>query len=177
MTITALGELSIGETIPGAAAVGVAGAAGINLALPDIQARLDALLAFSPAAVDFAAQLALAQQIVVSIQAAITAGLTPPSISAQIAAVGALIAELTAAVASIHAQLTIIVDFQALLSAAGIFAYAYDGQVDDLGDELDAEIGGGIGGGSPTDHCNALVLVTSEGATWTAMGEIFQVTP
>lgn len=175
--ITPLGELAIGGTIPGAAAVGVAGSAGINLALPDIQARLEALLAFSPGAVDFVAQLALANSIVASIQAGISGGLTPPSIAAQIAIIGALIADLTAAVVTINAQLSIILDFQGLLSAAGIFAYAYDGDVQDLGDELDAEIGGGVGGGSPTDHCNALVLVTSTGATWTAMGQIFQVTP
>lgn len=175
--ITPLGSLSIGDTIPGAVAVGVAGAAGINAALPNITAQLEALAAFSPGAVDFAAQLTLALQTVASIQAGITAGLTPPSISAQIAIIGAQIAALEAAALSINAQLTIITDFQALLSAAGIFAYAYDGDVQDLGDELDAEIGAGIGGGLPTDHCNALVLVTSAGATWTAMGQIFQVTP
>lgn len=175
--ITPLGELSIGDTIPGAAAVGVAGAAGINAALPNITAQLEALAAFSPGAVDFVAQLALANSIVASVQAGITAGLTPPSLSVQVALIGAQIAALEAAALSINAQLSIILDFQALLSAAGIFAYAYDGDVADLGDELDAEIGAGVGGGLGTDHSNALVLLTSTGATWTAMGQIFQVTP
>jgi hypothetical protein len=175
--ITPLGELTLGDTIPGAAAVAVAGSAGINAALPNLQAHLEALLAFSPAPVSFIAQVELGLQIVANAQASITLGLPVPSIAAQLAAVAALIAELTATAASISAQLGVVVDFQALLSAAGIFAYAYDGDVADLGDELDAEIGAGVGGGAGTDHCNALVLLTSTGPTWTAMGDIFKVTP
>lgn len=175
--ITPLGELSIGGTIPGAVAVGVAGAAGINAAIPDLQSRIAALLDFSPTPVDFSAQIAIAQATIVSVQLAITNGISPPSIAAQIAEIAALLADLLATAVSVDAQLTIITDFQALLGAAGIFAYAYDGDVGDLGDELDAEIGAGVGGGLSTDHCNALVLLTSTPATWDAMGEIFQVTP
>lgn len=176
--ITPVGELSIGQAMPGAAAVGVAGAAGINLALPDIQARLAALLAFTPGEVNFAAQLTLALQTVASIQATIAAGIVPPSISFQLAAVAALVAELEAALVTITAQLTIIADFQALLTNAGMHVYAYSGQVDDFGDELDAEIGAGLPGGSgPTESVDGLVLVTNVGATWTALSQIMQVVP
>lgn len=178
MTVTYVGELSIGEAVPGAAAAGVAGVAGINAALPDIQARIDSLLAFSPAAVDFAAQLALANQIVTSITAAIAGGLTPPSIATQLAEIAALLAALQAAAVSINAQLTIITDFQALLTSAGVHAYAFAGDVEDLGNELDAELAAGLpGGGGPTEDVDALVLVTNVGATWTAMSQIFQVSP
>lgn len=177
MSLVYVGSLSIGGTVPGAAAVAVAGAAGINAALPDLQARLDALLAFAPVDVNFAAQLALAQQMVVSIQASIAVSLPAPSIAAQIAIVSALIADLAAAALSINAQLTIVADFQALLSAAGIHVYAFDGDTDQLGPEVTAELVGGVPGGGPTDHANALVLVTTVGATWAAMGNVFQVTP
>jgi hypothetical protein len=176
--ITPIGELTIGEAMPGAVAVGVAGVAGINLALPDIQDRLAALLAFSPGEVDFAAQLLLAQQTVTSIQAAITLGISPPSIALQLAEVAALIAALLASIASINVQLAIIADFQALLSGAGVHAYAYAGDVTDFGPELDAEIGAGLpGGGGPTEDVDALVLVTNVGATWTALSQILQVVP
>jgi hypothetical protein len=178
MTVTLVGELSIGESIPGAAAVGVAGVAGINAALPDIQARLDALLGFSPTPIDFAAQLTLLNETMVSVNLAIAGGIVPPSIAAQIAEVSAQIAALLAAVVSINAQLGIILDFQALLTNPGVFAYAFAGQVEDLGDELDAELAAGLpGGGGPTESVDALVLITNVGATWTAMSQIFQVTP
>jgi hypothetical protein len=64
-----------------------------------------------------------------------------------------------------------------MLGNAGIHAYHYSGQVDDLGSEMATELAGGVPGGAPTDASNALILVTTVGATWTAMGQIFQVTP
>jgi hypothetical protein len=172
-----VGELSIGQAVPGAAAAAVAGAAGINAALPDILARLEALAAFAPQPVSFTAQLALAQQMVTSIQLSIALGIPVPSIGAQIAAVTALIAELLAAVAAVNAQLVIVTDFQALLIAAGVHVYAYAGQVGALGGEFATELAGGVPGGSPTDASNALVLITSVPATWAAMSSVFQVVP
>jgi hypothetical protein len=177
MSVTYLGSLSIGDALPGAVAVAAAGVAGIGLALPDIQARLAALASFSPLPVDFAAQLALALQMVASVQTSIALGLSPPSIALQIAIIAALVLELEAAIVAISVQLDIVLDFQALLGAAGIHAYAYAGQVQDLGSEMATELAGGVPGGAPTDASNALVLVTTTPATWTAMGQIFQVTP
>jgi hypothetical protein len=176
--ITPIGELSIGDAMPGAVAVGVAGAAGIGLALPDLQSRIAALLAFAPVEVDFAAQLTLAQQTVASIQATIAAGITPPSIAEQLAQVAALIADLLASLSSIAAQLTIITDFQALLVNEGLHAYAFSGSVSSFGDELDAEIGAGLpGGAGASEAVDGLVLVTNVGATWSALAQIMQVSP
>lgn len=178
MTLLYVGELTIGEALPGAAAAAAAGISGINGALPDIQARLTALAAFSPAPINFATQLTLAQSIVTSIQAGITAGLPVPDISAQIAAISALIAELLATVTVINGQLDIVLTFQGLLAAAGVHVYAYSGRADQLGPELDTELAGGVpGGGGGSEACNALALITTVGATWDAMGEVFQVTP
>lgn len=177
MTVQYVGNLSIGGAVPGAAAAAVAGAAGINAALPDILARIAALQAFAPLNVSFAAQLALAQQMVASVQAAITAGISAPSLAVQIAQVAALIAELLAAATAINAQLTIITDFQALLGTAGVHAYAYAGQVQNLGGEMSTELAAGVPGGAPTDASNALVLITTVPATWAAMANVFKVTP
>lgn len=177
MSVEYLGSLTVGDVMPGAVAVGAAGVAGINAALPDIQARLDSLLTFSPGAVDFAAQLSLAQQTVTSIQTAISAGISPPSISQQLAQISALIAELLAAIANINAQLDLILDFQALLGSAGIHGYAFSGQTQNLGSELAAELSGGTPGGAPTDAANALVLITTVPAAWAALSQILKVTP
>ena len=100
-----------------------------------------------------------------------------PDISAQIAAIAAQIASLLAAVVAVNAQLTIVTDFQALLEAAGVHVYAFAGQTNQLGPELDTELAGGVPGGSPTDPANAIVLITTVPSTWDAMEEVFQVTP
>lgn len=160
MTLTYLGSVGIGAVIPGVEAA-------LSVSLTDLQARIDALLAFTPVEIDFSVQLDLAQQIVLSIQAAITAGLVPPSISAQVALVANLLLGL-------EAQLQIILQLQNLLLTAGVDAYSYDGTVGGLGGELTAALTGGLpSGGTGATHCNALVLITSIGATWAAMGEVF----
>jgi hypothetical protein len=179
VTLDYVGSLSIGGAIPGAATAAAAGAAGINLALPDIQARLAALVAFTPQqGSSFAAQLALAQQIVAGVQAAIALGLSPPSLSAQIAIVAGLVAALEQAVLAVHAQLDIVLDFQALLAAAGIHVYAFAGQADELGPALTGELAAGFPGGTGGNQAtNALVLATTVPATWAAMSAVFKVTP
>ena len=171
MTITAIGTLDLSTAIPGAALGASAGLTGINAALPDIEARLDALIAFAPAPIDFAAQLTLAQSIVTSIQAGIALGLTPPDISVQIAAVEALIAVLVAQASLANAQVTILLGLQATLTAGGVAAYAYDGTIANFGSELATALGGSGA------HCNALVLLTTVPATWAAMGDVLKVTP
>jgi hypothetical protein len=177
VSVTYCGELTISQATPGAATGVAAGVTGINAALPDIAARLAALQAFAPAPVSFTAQLALAQATLTGIQAGIAAGLTPPDISAQIAAVAALIAELLAAVTSINAQLTVLTDLQSLMAAAGVHVYAFAGQVNAAGGEIATELSGGLPGGGPTDAASALLLITTTGATWTAMQSFFKTSP
>jgi hypothetical protein len=169
--ITTLGSLSIGAAVPGAQLAALAGVTGINLALPDILARLAALQSFAPQPISFGAQLALANQILASITLSISMGLPVPSVDAQIAAVLAIVADLLAAVSQIEAQLAILVDFTDLLGTAGISAYAYAGTVGAFGGELATALGGG------GDACNALVLLTRIPATWAAMSQVFKVTP
>jgi hypothetical protein len=160
--LTPLGSVSIADMIP-------APVIAINLALPDLQARLDAMLAFTPPAIDFAANLSLLAEIKASIEGAIALGITPPSIAAQLAIMAGLIRDLTL-------QLNAILAITGLFANAGIYAYAYDGAVNGLGPALTAELGAGLPGGLPSDHCNALVMVTSVAATWTGMSVVFKVT-
>jgi hypothetical protein len=171
MSITHLGSLSIGVAVPGCATAVSAGIAGITGALDNLLAQLTALNAFVPVPIDFTAQLALAQQMVVSVQNAISVGLPVPSLAAQLAIIAAKVAELTAQITGITGQLTVLVDLQAPLEAAGVDVYAYDGPVDAFGSELDSALG------SSSAHANALALVTTYPATWAAMTEIFKVTP
>lgn len=159
-TLTYLGGVSVGAAIPGVEAA-------LAVSLTDLQARIDALLAFTPLEVDFAAQLALAESIVAGIQANITAGIAPPSISAQIALIAGLLSAL-------EAQLEIILQLKNLMLTGGIDAYAYDGDAASLGGELTAALATGLpSGGTGATHINALILATRLSATWTAMGGVF----
>ena len=100
-----------------------------------------------------------------------------PDLGAQLAAIGALVAELTAMVATVQAQLQIVVNFQTLLATGGVHALVLSGPVNQLGTDLSGALSAGLPGGGPLDSGNALVLATTVGAAWSAISTMFKVTP
>jgi len=163
-TLTYIGNLTLAAAVP-------APLAALNLAIPDLQARISALVSFSPGAINLQTNLALAEQMVKDISLQISLGVVPPSIDEQITIVTNLLAELEALLAQIESIVN-------LFAAAGVQAYAYDGTVGGFGAKVTSALSGGFpGGGGAGAHCNALVLATEIGATWTAMSGIFKVTP
>jgi hypothetical protein len=158
-TLTNLGEIELAAVIPGAVAA-------LAIALPDLQARLDALLAFSPGAIDLHANLALAEKIIIDIKAAIALNIVPPSISAQIAIVLGL-------VAALKAQLAAIAAFKALLTARA-FVYAYSGTTAGYGPKITAELAAGFPGtGNALDQATILTIGATAQASVTAMAGVF----
>jgi hypothetical protein len=153
--IADLGSLTLATIVPAAATASFIAAADAN-------AQLDAMLDFQPVAnLSYSAQLSLLTSMTANVQAAIDAGLSPPSLSAQVTA-GATLS------ATINANLAIVAAIQTALLAGSVRLLTYSGQQDDFGDELDAHLG------APTTSVNALVLLTSNGASWTAMQELFK---
>lgn len=163
MTITYLGSLSIGATVPAAVAA-------VEAVLPNLEAQIAALAAFTATITppSFQADLQLAGEIVANLQASIALGITPPTISAQLSIVAALLANL-------QAQLAIILAIP--FTTGGVHAYHYNGPANGLGGEFTTQLAGGFPGGNPTDATNAILLATTIGATWTDMQVVFKTTP
>lgn len=174
MSVSYLGSLTLGAVSPGSASAAAAGTAGISAALPDIQARIAAMVSFAPTPVDFAASITLAQSTIASIQSALAFGISPPSIDAQIATIAAELAALQVQLASIETQLAVVADFSAVLETPGVHAYAYVGPVNQMGSDVSATLSGGFPGGTAGDNANALILGTSSPTTWAAMGQVFK---
>lgn len=175
MTATYLGALTLGAALPGLPVVSAAAAAGISAALPDLLERIASLKAFAPAPVSFSAQLTLAKQVVASIEQSIALGISPPSITAQIAAVTGLITQLLASVSQVNAQLSIVQEFTQLFASAGIHAFVYEGAVGDLPGELAGALDA-VPGLATGDSAHAAVLLTTSGTTWSALGRVVRVT-
>lgn len=179
MTVAYLGSMNLAAALPAADVAAAAGVDGIGAAFPDLAGRLTALhaqivaLATMPPLPSFDDMFTQANDLVASISLAInTPGLPPPpSIATTIAALQAFVVELEAMVTALHAHMQIIVGFQTLLGTAGVHVLAFDGAIGALGSELQAAIAGPI----PSGHANAIALVTTSGATWTAMSQIFKV--
>ena len=115
-----------------------------------------------------------------------TLAINLPSLDARIKAVGNVAAQLALAkpgvkfniaananlIATLKIQLGIIADLQAALGAAGIDAYLYDGPAQTFGTEVQSALGGGLPGGSPSEHVDAFVLATRYPTTFSAMGKV-----
>lgn len=167
--ITDLGSLTLGVVVPGAASAAVAIDVACGIAAPNVSAQLEALASFTPSAgLSLAAQLSIAQSIVTNIQASIALGIEPPSLADQVAAAAAIIAQLEAQLATVEAQAAIGVALAGLLATGGVRLLRYDGPQNAFGAELSAALGA-----DPTS-CNALVLLTTSGAAWTAMQGVFK---
>ncbi|WP_437647875.1 hypothetical protein [Sorangium sp. So ce362] len=162
--ITDLGSLTLGAVVPGAAAAAAATVVACDVAAPDVSGQLTALASFAPVAeLSFAAQLEIAQSIVANIQEAITLGLTPPSLSLQAEIAADITADLTAKLGTIEAQVAIAAALQALLATGGVRLLRFAGAQNAFGGELGTALGGAA------TNANALVLLTTSGAAWSAV--------
>lgn len=179
--ITVVGELDLGVAVPGATAGVDGGVHAIEVTYPDLEAQVVALqdtLVALPGMppISFDAQLALAESIVASIVAAMaTPGLPPPPDLAELKVTfGAQIAALTVELGALNANLSILLGLQTALAAEGVRVYAYAGAAQDLGPELWARLVTDYPSNPPA---NAVVLLTTNPATWEAMSVILKVTP
>lgn len=166
MALTYVGELTIGALLPGIEPP-------FLLAVGDLQARVDALIAaqaqISVSMPALSAQIDLAASIIANLQAAIAVGITPPSVSAQVSIMVALLVAL-------EAQLALMLGIPFV--TAGVHVYAYAGTAGAFGADVTAALTAGFPGGTGAGQaCNALVLATTIGATWTDMQAVFKTTP
>jgi hypothetical protein len=168
--LRSLGSVSIGALVPaiGTAQAAIAGA--IAPAVAELSAKLagaiSVQLAMTVPALPTVA-LAGAAQALASLRATVN---SPQGASLQLGAAVAQIASLKAQIAGLQAQLSLAASLGSLAATGGISAYSYDGTVDGLGPALTSELSGG-----GAAHANALVLVTSSPATWSAMRTAFAV--
>jgi hypothetical protein len=156
--ITPLGEKTVGGLVPTTLSVFGAYAANLNASLA-ASGNMKAALNVAPPTVAGTAKIAA------TLNGALQAVVKGPSL-------GAAIKVNAAAIVSINAQLAAIAGILAAFGEAGVFAYTYDGTCNTFGTDVQAELVGGLPGGSPTDHVNALVLVTSIPAAWLALSKV-----
>lgn len=155
-----VGEMTIGACIPGPVAA-------INVALPSLQAQVAGLLAFNPIpTVSFSADIGLATNIITNLNTSIALGISPPSISAQLAIVAGLLSGL-------QAQLSAVLGIVDLFARAGVHVYAYSGTPAGFGATLTSALSGGFPG-SAAGSCNAIVLATTTSLTWAGMQTVFK---
>lgn len=171
MSLVALGSSTMAVAVPGAASANAALLVACDIAAPNVSGQITAVASFSPSlSVDLDAQLDLAADCSANISAAIAA--VPPipvvALDAQVAMALSVKADLEAMLATIQAKLALQVQIAGLLAAGSIEGYAWDGRKEDLGAAVTAALG------SDATHSNAILLLTTNGASWTAMQGMFK---
>jgi hypothetical protein len=151
--------ITIGAAIPGPASA-------LTIASAQFTAQSAAYASFQPVVnpPTFSVDVALAADISASVGAAMSAGLTPPSISVQADI-------MLAAVAAIKLQLDAMLAITDLFVSAGLFLYSYTGPVNLFADQLS----GALESLGSTEFCTGLVMVTKVAATASAMGTVFKM--
>lgn len=168
-----LGNESIGQCIPLALAASLALTATVGLVLPSISLQVAAFLQVS---VQLAIKLPsltanLQAAVLLAASLALSIGITIPTLTVQ----AALLISLQAELLSLSGQLTFALGISALLGLGGVSVYSYAGTVAGLGPAIATGLQGGLAsGGSPVGSCNAIVLATELGATWTALSGVLK---
>ena len=163
--ITRLGELSLASAVPLLATFQAGLGASTGFALPQLQAQLiglgNVLAAISVAPPSLGATITAAMETV----AQLTAAIGGPTVTLQLPAITAKISELTLSLGTITAG-------AALSIPSGVVTvYVFDGASGVIGGELQAEVNASLPG-APA-HANALILMTTSGADWSACAEVF----
>jgi hypothetical protein len=141
----------------------------IETGLPDLQARATAIASamVTPPTISFAANIQVALDAIASMQEAVALGISPPSLSAQVAIMAAALAEL-------QVSLNVLLGLSNALGVAGVHLYQYSGPVNLLGAEVYVALAGGFPDGAPSDHADALLVATSIPAAWAAIATMMK---
>ena len=133
------------------------------------------LAAFGAVEGDLRSQLAAAGNLSLSLQVGI------PSVAVQAQALATFEAGVSepylgigidaniSAIAAINAQLTALGGIVAALGTAGVVLLTSDTTLGALGGEITSAVASGIPGATTSDHCNAITLIATTPAAWAAM--------
>jgi hypothetical protein len=170
------GSVALAAAIPTAASVAAGVSVAAALALPSIALQITSLakvgisIGLSPPSLT--ANITALGLVTASAVMAAAGGISPPGVGVSLQVAGNLtaIALLQAQVMVLDAALAIVASLNAAFGIGGIVAYHYSGPVSGLGPELTAATARGVAGGAPADPANALILATTSSATWASMG-------
>ena len=138
------------------------------------------LAAFGAVEGDLRSQLAVAGNLKLSLQV----GIPTPTVQAQALAtfeagisepyLGVGIDANLSAIASINAQLGALAGIVAALGTAGVVLMVSDTTLGALGGEINGAVASGIPGAISGDHVNAITLVATTPAAWSALAKLLK---
>jgi|WetSurMetagenome_2_1015567.scaffolds.fasta_scaffold67380_2 hypothetical protein len=175
MSLEYVGSVSLGQCVPTALTAWAQLTAALNLALPQLQAKLAGLLrvqaALSIRIPSLDALIKAVTNVVVQLQALLAAPL--PSVGLSLEATAALVAQITVDLGNITAQLGFAAQLALVLGTPGIEAYIFDGTAGEFPAAVTPEFASGLRiGGGPNLPIYAVLLVATDGGAKAAMQKV-----
>lgn len=176
MSLNYVGEIPLGvmcaPSLTAVASISASFAAVLPQIAIDLEAALQCSISLGISPPNLAADIALCVQLLIDLNIAISVSL--PSLDFQLAAVLALIAQLSPILASISASLSLSLPLAELFATAGIQAYQYSGSGGQFGALMGSTISEFFPDGTPaSDDVFAIVLASTAPSVWTGMGTFF----
>lgn len=175
MTLTFLGQQTIGGVVPAAVTAQASTDAALLPAIERLQGELAGLLAMLAGMT--IGPPSLPETLEGSLQVVASLSVPTPTIpTLQIPNIAAQIAEIEAAIAALLQALGVSASFAAALGTGGISLFAYNGAVASMGAEVQAALSSGLPNGTgPAARADALILASTSVATWSVVGTVFKV--
>lgn len=169
MTVQRIGDLSLAEAVPLLAAMASSLSVAVGFAQPELEAKLaglgQVLAAIQVAPPDLEGTIEAAIAVVGQLEAAVSG----PTVSLEIAAIVALIAELNVSLGQIALAAAL------EIPSGTLSAYVFDGPTANFGAEMQTALNATLPGAPASTH--ALVLATTSAPAWVAASAVFKVTP
>lgn len=161
-----IGGASVGTFMPSSLAGLVAAAASLEIPLIDLQAQLTGALA--------AAASVSIQPPSIDLVAALDAAIQLPGISIDISVMASLAASLNISIGQLQLTLALILALQVAFGTAGVYAWALEGQVTQMGPDITTQLSGGIPGlGDPSAQGFGIMLLAQDGGAIAALKTLF----
>lgn len=130
--LTYLGSLTVGAAIPLLLAAQLQLSLSLGPIMAELTAKLAAALKLSVSLAIKPPSIAVSLQLALALVAQLQAGFTPPSINFGVSAVLQLIAELQLKIGLLQVALSLALQLEGLMGAAGVHAFVYEGPISGL---------------------------------------------
>ncbi len=175
MSVDYLGSLTIGNSVPLAAALNANLDASLALVLPSLNARVAGLVQLSInlgiTAPSIVASLDVATKLLASLTSSVSLGL--PGVNFQVAAIANLLAQLELDLGALNVSAAFSVSAALTLGTAGCHAWAAVSTSAAIGGEIDDALAGGVPGADPSDSAFGWFFVGTLPSAITGMQATF----
>jgi hypothetical protein len=172
--VSYIGGVSVGAAIPSLLSAQVSLDAELSAKLGELQARAEAVIQIAAGLTVTPISIEASITALTAALAGLQAALTNPAASANFTVIADMTAEIALLIDEVEAGLAASASLGALCATAGLHMYLLEGDIGQMGNDLQSELAGGMPGGSgPAQEGVAIVLLAGSPVSIAALRTVF----